>query len=88
MVDDYYPPVAEGFDRMTDIARYDRNHADPGDLGVAVDGHLKLSLDDTVLVLGLVRARLRERDGHWLYVSHRTVHGPTYGPDRKSVSDK
>jgi hypothetical protein len=29
-----------------------------------------------------------KRDGHWLYVSHRTVHGPTYGPDRKSVSDK
>ena len=28
------------------------------------------------------------RDGHWLYVSHRTVHGPTYGPDRQSVSDK
>jgi ketosteroid isomerase-like protein len=29
-----------------------------------------------------------KRDGKWLYVSHRTVHGPTYGPDRKSVSDK
>ena len=29
-----------------------------------------------------------KRDGHWLYVSHRTVHGPTYGPDRHSVSDK
>jgi len=29
-----------------------------------------------------------KRDGHWLYISHRTVHGPTYGPDRKSVSDK
>ena len=29
-----------------------------------------------------------KRDGHWLYVSHRTVHGPTYGPDRPSVSDK
>jgi hypothetical protein len=29
-----------------------------------------------------------KRAGHWLYVSHRTVHGPTYGPDRKSVSDK
>lgn len=28
-----------------------------------------------------------KRDGHWLYVSHRTVHGPTYGPDRQSVSD-
>jgi hypothetical protein len=28
------------------------------------------------------------RDGHWLYVSHRTVHGPTYGRDRQSVSDK
>ena len=29
-----------------------------------------------------------KRDGHWLYVSHRTVHGPTYGPDRQSVQDK
>jgi len=30
----------------------------------------------------------QKRNGQWLYVSHRTVHGPTYGPDRKSVSDK
>src|SRR5262252_2946780 len=30
----------------------------------------------------------RKHDGKWLYMSHRTVHGPTYGPDRKSVSDK
>lgn len=29
-----------------------------------------------------------KRNGEWLYVSHRTVHGPTYGPDRQSVSDK
>jgi hypothetical protein len=29
-----------------------------------------------------------KRDGRRLYVSHRTVHGPTYGPDRQSVSDK
>ncbi len=29
-----------------------------------------------------------KRRGRWLYVSHRTVHGPTYGPDRQSVSDK
>ena len=29
-----------------------------------------------------------KRNGHWLYVSHRTVHGPTYGPDRQAVSDK
>ena len=29
-----------------------------------------------------------KRDGRWVYVSHRTVHGPTYGPDRQSVSDK
>jgi hypothetical protein len=27
-----------------------------------------------------------KRDGRWLYVSHRTVHGPTYGPDRQTVS--
>ena len=30
----------------------------------------------------------QKRDGRWLYVSHRTVHGPTYGPDRQSVSDR
>jgi Domain of unknown function (DUF4440) len=30
----------------------------------------------------------RKHDGKWLYMSHRTVHGPTYGPDRQSVSDK
>lgn len=30
----------------------------------------------------------RKRDGQWLFVSHRTVHGPTYGPDRQSVSGK
>jgi Domain of unknown function (DUF4440) len=29
-----------------------------------------------------------KRDGHWLYVSHRTVHGPTYGPNRQALSDK
>jgi hypothetical protein len=29
-----------------------------------------------------------KRGGQWLYVSHRTVHGPAYGPDRQSVSDK
>jgi hypothetical protein len=29
-----------------------------------------------------------KRDGKWIYLSHRTVHGPTFGPDRQSVSDK
>jgi hypothetical protein len=29
-----------------------------------------------------------KRDGQWLFVSHRTVHGPTFGPDRQSVEDK
>jgi len=29
-----------------------------------------------------------KRDGRWMYLSHRTVHGATYGPDRQSVSDK
>jgi len=27
-----------------------------------------------------------KRDGRWVYLSHRTVHGPNYGPDRNSVS--
>jgi hypothetical protein len=48
MVDDYDPPVGEGLDRMTDIARHDRNQACSGDLGHAVDGHLKLALDHLV----------------------------------------
>jgi uncharacterized protein DUF4440 len=29
-----------------------------------------------------------KRDGRWMYLSHRTVHGPTFGLDRASVSDK
>jgi hypothetical protein len=29
-----------------------------------------------------------KRNGRWLYISHRTVHGPTYGPDRQFVRDK
>jgi len=29
-----------------------------------------------------------KRDGRWMYLSHRTVHGPTFGPDRESVRDK
>jgi hypothetical protein len=29
-----------------------------------------------------------KRNGQWIYLSHRTVHGPTYGADRTSVQDK
>jgi hypothetical protein len=29
-----------------------------------------------------------KRDGRSMYLSHRTVHGPTDGSDRQSVSDK
>ena len=29
-----------------------------------------------------------KRDGRWIYLSHRTVHGPTFGADRSSVHDK
>jgi hypothetical protein len=29
-----------------------------------------------------------KRDGKWMYLSHRTVHGPTFGVDRESVRDK
>jgi hypothetical protein len=28
----------------------------------------------------------KKRDGSWMYVSHRTVHGASYGPTRESVS--
>jgi hypothetical protein len=30
----------------------------------------------------------QKRNGQWIYLSHRTVHGPTYGPTRQAVSDK
>jgi ketosteroid isomerase-like protein len=30
----------------------------------------------------------QKQNGRWIYLSHRTVHGPTYGPDRQAVSDK
>jgi ketosteroid isomerase-like protein len=29
-----------------------------------------------------------KRNGRWIYLSHRTVHGASYGLDRQSVSDK
>ena len=29
-----------------------------------------------------------KREGKWIYLSHRTVHGPIYGADRHAVSDK
>jgi hypothetical protein len=29
-----------------------------------------------------------KREGRWTYLSHRTVHGPTFGADRQSVSNK
>jgi ketosteroid isomerase-like protein len=29
-----------------------------------------------------------KRNGKWMFLSHRTVHGPTYGPDRDSVANK
>jgi len=30
----------------------------------------------------------QKQNGRWLYLSHRTTHGPTYGPDRDAVSTK
>ena len=30
----------------------------------------------------------QKRNGQWIYLSHRTVHGPTYGASRDAVSDK
>lgn len=29
-----------------------------------------------------------KRNGRWMYLSHRTVHGPTYGAERRAVSEK
>jgi ketosteroid isomerase-like protein len=30
----------------------------------------------------------QKRNGEWIWLSHRTVRGPTYGPSREAVSDK
>ena len=30
----------------------------------------------------------QKRNGQWTWLSHRTVHGPTYGASRDAVSDK
>ena len=48
VIDDNRPSVGESSDRMTDIARYYRNQGCSGDLGHAVNGHLKLPLDHLV----------------------------------------
>jgi hypothetical protein len=48
VVDADGPTVGEGFDRMANAGRDDRNPARPGDLGNAVNGHLKLALDDLI----------------------------------------
>jgi endonuclease/exonuclease/phosphatase family metal-dependent hydrolase/ketosteroid isomerase-like protein len=29
-----------------------------------------------------------ERDGRWMFLSHRTVHGPIFGPTRESLSER
>ena len=29
-----------------------------------------------------------ERDGRWMFLSHRTVHGPVFGPTRESLSGR
>ncbi len=48
IVDDDYPAVGEGFDRMADTRRHNRDQPRTGDLSHAVDGHLKLALDHFV----------------------------------------
>lgn len=30
----------------------------------------------------------QKRNGQWVWLSHRTVHGPTYGASREAISDK
>ena len=29
-----------------------------------------------------------ERDGRWMFLSHRTLYGPIFGPSRESLSDR
>ena len=45
MIDDNRPPVAESLDRVTDMAPFNRNQPRSRDLGHAVGGQLKLTLD-------------------------------------------
>ena len=48
VVDNDGSTVSEGFDRMADTSRYDRDQARPGDLGNTINAQLKLTLDDLI----------------------------------------
>jgi hypothetical protein len=48
VVDDDGSTVGDGFERMANTARHDRDQARPSDLRNAVNGHLKLALDDLI----------------------------------------
>ncbi len=74
-------------DRASFLKRVENRQYNARDLdSVQVEMH-----GDIAITYGRYVAQNRvyaKRRGRWLYVSHRTVHGPTYGPDRQSVSDK
>ena len=48
VVNDDGSTVSDGFDRMADTSRYNRDQARSGDPGHAVNGHLKLALRDLI----------------------------------------
>src|SRR5580704_7184828 len=68
MVDDYDPAVGEGLDRMTDIARHNRNQTCAGDLGHAVDGHAKLALYHLVNFFLSMNVLMNGRTAHEVVV--------------------
>jgi len=73
MVDDDRSSVREGFDRMADIGRHDRNQAVAGDLGYAADGYFEFAFDDfvdfffgmEVFVNGRAAFEVVVREGHF-----------------------
>ena len=52
-----------------------------------VNGSEKTQADRAWAAAWFVRV-YQKRNGRWTWLSHRTVHGPTYGASREAVSDK
>jgi uncharacterized protein DUF4440 len=50
--------------------------------------HVPSSAPDKVWFSVWFERVFAKRNGRWFYLSHRTVHGPTYGADRPSVNGK
>jgi hypothetical protein len=75
-----------------DVIDFDSVHAElHGDLAITY----RRCVAHTTTVLDADRAWFpvcferfyAKREGRWIYLSNRTVHGPTFGPGRQSVRD-